>query len=135
MYKTKTEPTSSSEYREIENLARDHHNKIARTSKRNPYVRSAFFKKDKVFIKLFWAHLNQKPKYERKRRLKYYSCAIEIIQKSKAEPLIKKPNPDKSKSMVYRFEASTPKGQIIYVQIKEDLRTGNKHFISVFAKK
>lgn len=100
-------------------------------TKRNPYVRSTYFKKDKVFINLFWQHLNQKPRRDRKRRLKYYECAIDLLRNTPHEPETK-PNPNGKNEIVHRFAGLTKDGDLFYVQVKEDKRSDNKYFMSVF---
>lgn len=131
IYQTKSSKLSGSSYSEIERQARKLHNAIAKRTKRNAYVRSVYFKKDKIFIKLFWEHLNQKPQRDRKRRLKFYACAIELLLHSPYEPSTK-PNPNGRHEIVHRFAGLTKEGDLFYVQVKEDKRTDSKHFISVF---
>lgn len=130
-YQTKSSKLSGTSYSEIERKARKIHNAIAARTKRNPYVRSEYFKKDKIFIKLFWEHLNQKSRRDRKRRLKYYECAVELLRHTSFIPESKQ-NPNSSKEIVHRFAGITKDNEIFYVQVKEDKRSGNKYFISVF---
>jgi len=134
IYKSKLIKLSGTSYNELERKARKIHNDIARRTKRNAYVRSKYFKKDKIFIKLFWEHLNQKPKRDRKRRLQYYQCAIDLLRNSAFEPDTKS-NPNGKHEIVHRFTGMTINGELFSVQIKEDKRTDNKHFISVFPSK
>jgi len=134
IYKTKQPRLTGTSYNELERKARKIHNEIARRTKRNPYVRSAYFKKNKVFIGLFWQHLNQKSRRDRKRRLQLYSCAIELIRHSSCDPIVK-PNPNGKNEIVYRFNGISKDGVLFCVQIKEDLRSDNKYFMSVFATK
>lgn len=65
------------------------------------------------------------------RRLKYFPCAIELIQKSRFEPESKE-NPNKRTEILHRFTGVTKENDIFFVQIKEDKRTGQKWLISVF---
>jgi hypothetical protein len=131
VYITKVKEFAGGDYSTVERQARKVHNNIAAKSKRQPYVRSKYFEGDKIFILTFWAHLNQKPRSDRKRRLKYYECAIELLVKSNVSPTIKS-NPNKNGNTVYRFYGVDPNGKMFIVQINEDRRTGNKHFISTF---
>jgi hypothetical protein len=41
-------------------------------------------------------------------------------------------NPNKRSEILHRFSGTTTHGEIFFVQIKEDLKKGQKHFISVF---
>ena len=105
---------------------------ITRKTKRRPYIRSTYFDKQKVFLPLFWQHLHEKENLKDKtRRLKYYPCALELIQKSRVEP-ISKENPNRQGEIVHRFAGSTPDNELFFVQIKEVKRTGEKWLISVF---
>lgn len=131
VFSVKSAKFSGTSYNEIEKQARKLHNTIARPTKRNAYIRSDYFKKDKVFIKLFWEHLNQKPRRDRKRRLKYYCCAIELLRHTPHKPETKQ-NPNGKNELVHRFAGLTKDGELFYVQIKEDVRSGNKYFMSVF---
>ena len=56
IYQSKYNKLSGTSYNELERKARKIHNEIARRTKRNAYVRCKYFKKDKIFIKLFWKH-------------------------------------------------------------------------------
>ena len=66
-----------------------------------------------------------------KRRLKYYECAIDLLQNTPHEPETK-PNPNGKNELVHRFAGMTKDGDLFYVQIKEDKRSDNKYFMSVF---
>lgn len=131
-YNCKTPKLTGESYEVLERKARKIHKEIAARTKRNAYIRSAYFKNDKVFVDLFWTHLHQKGWKDRRRRLKYYAAAIEVLRHSTVEPDIK-PNPNgKNGEIVYRFSAKCPDGELFYVQVKQDVRSGNKHFMSVF---
>lgn len=94
-------------------------------------MRSAYFDKQKVFLGLFWQHLHEKNLRDKARRVAYFSCAIELIQKTRHDPTTKE-NPNRKGEFVHRFAGSTPDNEIFFVQIKEDRRTNQKWFISVF---
>ncbi len=131
VYQSKYNKLSGTSYGELERKARKLHNTIVKMTKRNAYVRSAYFKKDKVFVTLFWQHLNQKSRRDRKRRLKYYECAIDLLRNTPYEPETK-PNPNGKNEIVHRFAGLTKDGDLFYVQVKEDKRSDNKYFMSVF---
>lgn len=119
-------------YGDVERHARKLHRAIERRTKRTPYIKSAYFG-NKVFISVYWEHLNQKPQADRKRRLKYYALAIDLIENSRAEPTTRK-NPNGRKETVYRFAGVSKEGELFYVQIKQDAR-GQKFFMSAFSPK
>lgn len=131
VYETQAKKLSGSSYKEVERAARKLHRQIAAQSKRSPYIRSKYFNKEKVFINLFWEHLNQKRQRDRKRRLKFYPCAIELIKETRFDPTIKG-NPNRYNELQYRFIGLSYEGQLFCVQIKEMKKTGQKHLISVF---
>lgn len=124
---------TGSSYNEVAPLARKEHNTIKKMTRRQPYVRSTYFNKDKVFINLFWEHLAQKHRGQRTARLKYYSCAIDLIRHTRITP-----DPIFSYTdmnvILHKFSGKTIEGNAFYVQIKQNKRTGRKDFVSVFPK-
>lgn len=125
---------SGSDYEDIYPKARKLYRDITKGSRRQPYVRSSYFKNDKVFIELFWIHLNQKSQKERRKRLRYFAAAIELLRDTKQVPTIKT-NPGKNHEILYRFAGITSLKDLFYVQVKEDSRSGRKDFMSVFPEK
>lgn len=126
VYKTKTKPFSGTRYGDISPAAFRLYNQIKKRSKRRPYVRSAYFKKEKIFLELFWKHLLDKKNFQDKaRRLKYFPCAIELIQKSNFEP-ISKENPNKKSEILHRFYGLTVDNELFCIQIKEEKNKKNK---------
>jgi hypothetical protein len=133
-YLTKEKPFTGSTLKLIEEQARALYKAVARQTKRNPYVRSRYFKKDKIFLELFWVHVKQKHANEQKRRLKLYPCAIDLLKNTACKP-DEFHDSRKSNERYYRFYGITDNGVTFCVQVKEDKRTGNKHFMSVFPMK
>lgn len=131
-YQTKTKKLSGSDYREVHGQALDFYKKIKKKTKRRPYIRSAYFNKDKVFLETFWHHLYEKENFRDKiRRIKYFSCAVELIQKSRLEPTSKE-NPNKRSEILHRFAGATKDKDLFFVQIRENKKTGQKWLMSVF---
>ncbi|MDP2643096.1 MAG: hypothetical protein Q8P62_04610 [Candidatus Peregrinibacteria bacterium] len=134
-YQTKASILSGTDFREVQKKALAIYAKIKRRSKRIPYVRSAYFQKDKIFLPLFWQHLWDKEKWQdRMRRLKYYASAIELIHHNKFAPKSKE-NPNKTSEILHRFTGITKENYIFYVQIKENKKSGRKDLISIFPEK
>lgn len=133
VYKTRYGKLPGSSYDEVAPLARKEFQRIKRLTKRQPYVRSAYFARDKIFLSLFWEHLAQKHRGDRTSRLKLYLCAIELLRHSKHAPdtIFSAGN---LHTMLHRFTGETNEGEQFYVQVKEDKRTGRKDFMSVFPK-
>lgn len=125
---------SGTDFEEVYPHARKLFNKIKAQTKRQPYVRSTFFSRDKVFIELFWVHLNQKNRRERNNRIKFYAAGIELLRNTRQQPTIKK-NPNKSNEILYRFAGMTPNGELFYIQIKENNKTKRKDLLSIFPAK
>ncbi|MCL2173948.1 hypothetical protein FWH58_01455 [Candidatus Saccharibacteria bacterium] len=130
-YQTKTNKVTGSSYKEIAHDVRLAYKKIANLTKRDAYIRSAYFKKDKIFLKLFWVHLHQQPMYSQKRRLQFFNCAIDLLRHSTNSPETL-PNPNGRNELVHRFAGVTSAGERFYVQVKQELRSGKKYFMSVF---
>jgi len=92
-------------------------NQIKRRTKRRPYVRSAYFNKEKIFFDFFWTHLHQKGPKSRFKRLKYFAAAVDLIKNSKNHP-VSKENPNKRTEIVHRFAGLTKEKELFFVQIK-----------------
>ncbi len=130
-YRVKTRKLAGTKYPEVNRKALKTFNKIKKRTKRRPYVRSAYFNKEKIFLNLFWSHLKDKTNLKDKtRRLKYFPCGIELIQHSKFAPESKK-NPNKKSETLYRFKGVTIENEIFFIQIKEG-KKGNKYLLSIF---
>jgi len=131
-YKTKTKKFSGTDFKEVHENAYGLYTKIKKRSKRRTYIRSAFFNKDKIFLDLFWHHLFEKNNWrDRVRRMKYFGCAVELIQNSRFKPAIKI-NPNKHTEILFRFYGVTPDRDLFCVQIKEETNKKQKFLISVF---
>ena len=63
--------------------------------------------------------------------MKFFPCGIELIKKTTVEPITKE-NPNKIGEILHRFCGKTTDGEVFFVQIKEDKRSGHKWLISVF---
>ena len=128
---TKQNPFSGSTVGEIRRQAEFLLHVIERRTKRTPYVRSSYFKHQKIFITLFWDHLHSKPWKDRVRRLRLVPCAIELLRKTTISPTTKE-NPNRHDELLHRFGGITSTGSVFYVQVKEEKRNGRKYFMSVF---
>ena len=134
-YLTKTKKLPGTKYSEVYKKAFRLYSQIKKHTKRRPYIRSTYFKKDKVFLGIFWSHLKDKIDLKDKtRRLKYLPCAIELIRKSNFNPTSKE-NVDRKSEILHRFIGKTSENEIFYVQIKENKRNNQKYLISIFPLK
>ncbi len=131
IYRTKVLKIAGTKYSEVYKAAFNIFKQIKSKSKRAPYIRSKYFRGEKIFLELFWVHLRQKHRGERLRRLKYYSCGLDLLKNSRYIPLIKI-NPENSSEKLYRFKGITKNGYIFFVQVKEDKNSKQKYFMSVF---
>ena len=132
IYITKASQLPGSDFREIHNQAFAVYKQIKQKTKRRVYVRSIYFNKEKIFLDLFWQHLFQKQNWrDRVRRLKFFPCALELLQYSRFDPLTKD-NPNRQSESLHRFFGITKNGDKFIVQIKEDKRNRQKFLISVF---
>ncbi len=131
-YQTKAAKLWSTRYSDLIKEARQIYHRIERQTRRRPYVRSAYFRKEKVFLDSFWEHLNQKLPSERRRRLKYFPCGLELIRQSRIAPSTKD-NPNKANELLHRFTGTTPDGELFYVQIRQNKKSGHKYLMSIFA--
>lgn len=130
-YQVKAKRLSGTRTRDIIRQGRLTYHQIEQASKRRPYIRSAYFKKEKIFLDNFWPHLNQKTISDRARLLRLLPCALELISTSRCQPLTLY----ESKEILYRFTGKTVQGEVFFVQIKEDVKRKQKFFMSVFPHK
>jgi len=134
IYKTKVNKFSGTNFQEVCKKALGMYKQIKKKTKRRPYIRSVYFNKSKIFLELFWKHLQEKENFRDKtRRVKYFSCAIDLIQCSRFNP-ISKDNPNRSSEILHRFTGITKNNDLFFVQIKENKRNGEKWLMSVFPK-
>jgi len=131
-FQVKTSKLSGTDFREVHKKAFGLYTSVKSKSKRRPYIRSAYFRNDKIFLDLFWKRLFDNPNWrDRTRRLKYYPCAIELIRKTTFEPTTKE-NPNKKSELLHRFAGITREKDVFFIQIREEKRTGQKWLMSVF---
>lgn len=129
-YRTKTQKLSGTDFKEVREKARNLYQNIKKKSRRKPYIRSKFFKKEKIFLDLFWSHLFEKNYWDQTRRLKFFPCAIELVENSSSEP-ISKQNPNKESEVLHKFEGITPSKEVFFVCIKEQNK-GKKWLMSIY---
>lgn len=135
IYQAKTKKIPGTNWKEVSMSAFGLYQQIKKKTKRRPYVRSAYFKKEKIFLEIFWHHLHEKENFRDKvRRMKFFPAAIELIKNSKIDPA-SMDNPNKLSEILHRFTGVTREGELFIVQIKEEKRTGRKWLMSVFPKK
>lgn len=135
MFVSQYKKRTATSHKEVYSSARNEYHRIERrNSRRMPYVRSAYFKKEKVFINIFWEHVKQKNYGEQAERLKYYNPAIDLIVNAGQRDLVASHQIEVN-VLLYRFEGKTQDGYIYFVQLKQNLRTGRKDFMSVFPAK
>ena len=128
----KSSPFRSRTYEDAKKQVADLMAEIKGNSKRKIHVRSKYFKKKKVFFTNFWDHLFQKPIAQRKHRLRFFPCAVELIKSSQYSPT-QRINSSKSSETLYRFHGITHSGQRFVLQIKKG-SNGNFQLMSVFPK-
>ena len=114
-------------YATIIKIARKVFNNIATQTKRRPYIRSAYFRGEKIFLDNFWPHLNQKNPRDRFRRLQLLRAGLELIRVSRRPPISIREEKDR----LYRF-AGISSERLFYVQVKEDLKRKQKFPMSIF---
>ena len=134
-YRTKVGKIKGKRYSEVYKKARAIYDTLNRNSKRKAHVRSIYFKREKIFLDLFWSHLFEKKSFKDQiRRLRYYNCALNLIKNSTLAPTSKL-NKDKPSETLHRFSGTTLEGDVFFVQIKENNVTNKKWLISVFPSK
>jgi len=133
VYQSKYNKLPGTSYEELTKAARKIYHDIEKQSKRTPYVKTnkhSHFAGKKIFLNMFFVHLDQKSRINRKRRLKYFRAGLDLIKNTKFEPIIKQ-NPNKDREVLYRFAGITADGELFYVQLKDNKR-GNIYLMSVY---
>lgn len=134
VYKTRVNKLSGTKFHEVRKKAFQIYLTIKKRSKRKPHIRSNYFKKQKIFLDLFWTHLFEKKNFvDLMRRIKFYPCALELLQKSTIEPSSKQ-NPNKPGESLHRFLGITPQRELFCVQVKENKKNNKKWLLSIFPK-
>ena len=133
-YNTKYPQLSGSSYSEVLKRARQEYNFIAHSTKRQPYIKSKYFSGEKVFFAVFWTHLMDKNQKNRTKRLRFYKAALDLLRNSQINPDTITSAEDQ-RMLLYRFYGITKDGSYFCVQVKEDIRTKRKDFMSVFDRK
>ena|SRR5258708_6754243 len=131
VWKVKAQIIPDKTYKAVNKVARSIFHTIERKTKRKAYIRSRYFQKKKVFLSFFWDHLSTKKIQDRVRRLKYFECALEVIQNSYFQPETVT-NPNNKRETFYRFYGDTQQ-KIFIVQVKKD-KKDQLEFMSVFPK-
>jgi hypothetical protein len=131
-YKTRTKKLPGTHWHQVMKKAFGLYKEIKSKTKRRPYIRSAHFDKEKIFLGIFWQHLHEKTNLNDKtRRLKYFPCAVELIQNSRIKPTTK-PSKEEINVLLHRFGGITQDGDRFFVQIKEYTKNNQKWLISMF---
>lgn len=130
-FKTKKQKIAGTSFKEINKVAKTIFNRIKTKTRRTPYLRSKYFKKEKVFLNLFWRHLYKKNEGDRVRRLKFYDCALDLIVNSHYNPETRE-NFKKKDELLHRFHGILKNGEKFVVQVKENKRTRRKDLISIY---
>lgn len=131
-YRTRAGKILGTNFKEVHKKAFDVYLEIKKKTKRRPYIRSTYFKKEKIFLNLYWEHLlNQDNWRDRLRRIKYFIAALELMKNTTLEPTSKE-NPNKSGEIFHRFSGKDRDGEVFFVQIKEYRKKNQKYLISIF---
>ncbi len=131
IYRAKTGRWGGTSFDELIKKTRRLFKEIESNPRRKLHIRSAYFKKEKIFFDYFWPHLNQKPPRQRQKRLAYLECGIELLQNSHHAPT-SKANPNRKSELLHRFAGVTKDDELFFVQVKEDTKTKKKFLMSVF---
>ncbi|MDR1300095.1 MAG: hypothetical protein LBK50_00075 [Candidatus Nomurabacteria bacterium] len=87
-FQSKQSKLYSTVYLRVYNQAKSYYESLIQNPRRKPFVRSKYFNR-KVFIDEFWSQVRRYNLADRRRRLAFYLCAIDLIKNSRYEPTIK----------------------------------------------
>lgn len=133
-YRVKTKPLSGHNYPDIIPQARRIFRALQKQTHRRPYVRSAYFDKQKIFFDYFWQHMEEKVIADRVRRLRYFPCALELLRNTRHDP-ITFIDPTQPNMLVHRFLGIAGNGSRFWVLVKENRKTNRKQLLSLFPHK
>lgn len=135
-YRVNTSVIKGSNYGEVIKAAYSIFHQVERRTKRNPYIRSRFFHKEKIFLQSFFDHIKQKNPKDRRRRLRFFPCSLELLQKTTCEPSSFVVGNSSSRSIIkyYRFYGITKEGEKFIVQVKQNKKK-EKYLLSIFPEK
>lgn len=132
IYQSKYNQLPGTTLKRVLHAAHRHHDLVkSRNPRRRPYVRSKYFKGDKVFITLYWSHLTQKNRKEQQRRARLYRVALDLIRNTTQDPLTII-DVTKADILLHRFYGITANGVPFCVQIKQNHQSSRKDLISAF---
>jgi hypothetical protein len=131
VYKSKYGRISGTSYSEVYPRTLAIYKLTQAHTKRQPYIRSKYFSKDKIFLAYFWQHLRQKNFKDRARRLRYFEAALDVMRNTTYTPSTKQ-NPNDANELLHRFAGETKNSELFYIQVKENNKSGRKDLISVF---
>jgi hypothetical protein len=114
VYKSKYDVLAGTDYSEVTKNARKEYVKVQHLTKRQPYVRSSYFGKDKVFINIFWNHLAQKRKGEQIVRARLLLAAFDLLRSTAHDPQTIFDSAD-PQLLLHRFAGETKSGIKFYV--------------------
>lgn len=130
-YQTKVKKIGATRYKEIWMKVQIYWSEIKSKTKRKPYIRSVYFDKQKIFFDFFWIHLSQRSPKQRRKRLQFFPCALDLIKNSRQAPT-SKINPNKKTEILHRFAGLTPAKELFFVQVKENIKTDRRYLMSIF---
>ena len=126
-FKSKHSKLYSTVYSRVFCSARLYYESLIQNPRRKPYVKSKFFDK-KVFLDEFWTQILRRNLADRRRRLSFYICAIDLIQNTRCEPVIKY---EVGKEF-YEFYGIAKNGEKFVVHMRRSKE--NIYFMSCFPK-
>lgn len=128
---TKKQKLFGSSFKQVKKDALNIFRVVKSRTKRTPYIRSKYFRKEKVFLNIFWNHLYEKHEKDRVRRLRFFDCALDVIKNSTQSPTTRENFKNKDE-LLHRFIGITMNKEKFVVQIKENKRTKRKDLISIY---
>jgi hypothetical protein len=130
-FKIKTRPITGTNLKEVTKKSMSIFHDIEKQTRRRPSVKCQVLGGNKVFIGEYLAHQNQKMRLDKLRRLKFFPCAIDLIENTTEKPTEKTL---RSGETLYRLYGIAGNGQRFVVQISKNPKTDNRRLMSSFPK-
>ncbi|MDR3125811.1 MAG: hypothetical protein LBU20_01955 [Candidatus Nomurabacteria bacterium] len=129
-FKIKTRPIKGTNPAEITKKAMYEFHIVEKRSRRLPSVRCKALGGSRIFLGEYINHQGQKTPLDRRRRLRFLPCAIDLLENTNLKPTTKV-NPN-TRETLYRLYGVAGNGEKFVVQVAENPKTGNKRLMSSF---
>jgi hypothetical protein len=129
-FQSKYNEMAGTSYCELINKAHAIVNALNPNHRRKENVHCGYYSGEKIFFEYFWQHQSNKPPADKMRRIRFFQCAVDLLQNTTYAPNIE-PSGKNSSELWLSFYGKTKSGVKFVVHLKSNQR-GNKYLMSIF---